>query len=161
MQRDRVAAIGLRMEQNLKSAGKDPIAYRRAGPDELRRIQPILDESKRILEQFEKVPDFMPALYFRMARCHADMNKKWEAIVVFNQILEEFPKSTVRELVVFSRLAMYADLGIAERTYAFSDDYLNEFPVGTACGRGWLYQRHHRDAEEGLVDRRSRTLKPR
>jgi tetratricopeptide (TPR) repeat protein len=133
MQKDRVAAIGLRMEQNLKGAGKDPIAYRRATRMN-EEIQPILDESKRILGEFEKVPDFMPSLYFRMARCHADMNKKWEAIVVFNQILEEFPNSSVRELVVFSRLAMYADLGIAERTYAFADDYLKEFVGGPHAG---------------------------
>jgi len=133
MQRDRIAAIALRMEQNIKGAGQDPIANQRARRMN-EEIQPIFDEAKRILAQFEKVPDFMPSLYFRMARCHADMNKKWEAIVVFNQILEEFPQSPVRETVVFSRLAMYADLGIAERTYAFSDAYLKEFPAGPHAG---------------------------
>jgi TolA-binding protein len=76
----------------------------------------------------------MPALYFRMARCHADMDKKWEAIVVFNQVLEEFPQSSVRELVIFSRLALYADVGQADRTYAFCDDYLKEYPKGSRAG---------------------------
>lgn len=137
LQKKRIAAIELRMEQNLKAAGvgpaKDPVKYN-AAVRQNEAIQPVLDEAKKILAQFEKVPDFMPSLYFRMARCHADMNKKWEAIVVFNQILEEFPQSPVRELVIFSRLALYADLGIAQRTYAFCDDYLKEYPKGSRAG---------------------------
>ena len=137
LQKQRIAAIELRMEQNLKSAGtgaaKDPVKYSQAVRQN-EDIQPVLDEAKRILAQFEKVPDFMPSLYFRMARCHADMNKKWEAIVVFNQILDEFPQSPVRELVIFSRLALYSDLGIAERTYTLCDEYLQEYPKGSRAG---------------------------
>jgi tetratricopeptide (TPR) repeat protein len=133
LQRQRIAAIELRMDQNIKAAGKDPVAYNRAFRTN-EEIKPVLEEAKKILAEFEKVPDFMPSLYFRMARCHADMNKKWEAIVVFNQILEEFPNSPVRELVIFSRLALYADLGIAERTYAFCDEYLKEYPSGSRAG---------------------------
>ena len=134
MQRDRIAAMKLRIEQFMKSAGKDPqkLAEAIRMNDEI--VKPRIAEAERILAQFEKAGDYMPALYFRMARCHSDMNKKWEAIVVFNQILEEFPKSPVRELVIFSRLSHYGELGLAERTYKFADEYLAEFPNGKHTG---------------------------
>ena len=133
MQQQRIGQIELRMEQNRKAAGNDPLANQRAFRLN-EEIKPVLEESKRILAEFEKVPDFTPSLYFRMARCHADMNRKWEAIVVFNQILQEYPKSPVRETVIFSRLALYSDLGFATRTYGLCDDYLREFPSGARAG---------------------------
>ena len=134
MQRDRIVAMELRLDQNLKAAGKDPIALSRAVRVNDEMIKPRLEEAKKILGQFESLPDFMPSLYFRMARCFADMDKKWEAIVIFNQILDKFPKTPVRETVIFSRLALYSDLGIADRTYRFCDDYLGEFPKGPHAG---------------------------
>ncbi len=130
MQRERIAAMELRVDQNLKGAGKDPIALARAIRVNDEMLKPRIEEAKKILEQFEKLPDFMPSLYFRMARCFADMDKKWEAIVIFNQTLAKFPQSPVREIVVFSRLALYSDLGIADRTYHYCDEYLAEYPKG-------------------------------
>lgn len=134
MQRERIAAMKLRIDQFMKAAGKDPqkLAQAIRMNDEL--VKPRIEEAERILAQFEKAGDYMPALYFRMARCHSDMNKKWEAIVVFNQILEEYPKSPVRELTVFSRLSHYGELGLAERTYQLADEYLAEFPKGKHTG---------------------------
>ncbi len=134
MQRDRIALIKLRMEQIMKAAGKDPQKLSQAIRTVDDAVKPRLEEAEKILAQFEKAADYMPALYFRMARCHSDMNKKWEAIVVFNQILEEFPKSPVRQLVIFSRLSHYGELGLAERTYKFADEYLAEFPRGKNVG---------------------------
>lgn len=134
MQKDRIAAIELRLEQNLKGAGKDPIALARAMRLNDEMVKPRPEEAKRILAQFEKVPDFMPALYFRMARCFADLNKKWEAIVIFNHVLAKYPQTPWREAITFSRLALYSDLGFAERTYTFADEYLKEFPKGQRAG---------------------------
>ena len=130
MQRERIAAMNLRVEQYMKAAGTDPqkLAQAIRMNDEI--VKPRIAEAERILAQFEKAGDYMPALYFRMARCHSDMNKKWEAIVVFNQILEEYPKAPVRELVIFSRLQHYGELGLAERTYQLAEEYLTEFPKG-------------------------------
>ena len=130
MQHDRVTAMELRISQNMKAAGKDPIALSSAVRVNDEVIKPRIEEAKKILDQFEKLPDFMPSLYFRMARCFADMDKKWEAIVLFNQILDKFPKSPVREVVVFSRLAIYSDLGVADSTYRFCDEYIKEYPTG-------------------------------
>jgi tetratricopeptide (TPR) repeat protein len=130
MQRERIEAMKLRVEQFTKAAGQDPqkLAQAKRLNDEI--VKPRIEEAERILIQFEKAGDYMPALYFRMARCHSDMNKKWEAIVVFNQILEEYPKAPIRELVIFSRLQHYGELGLAERTYKLAEEYLAEFPKG-------------------------------
>ncbi len=134
MQRDRIAQMKLRVDQLMKGADKDPQKLAEAIRMNEQVVKPRIEEAERILAQFEKAGDYMPALYFRMARCHSDMNKKWEAIVVFNQILEEFPKSPVRELVIFSRISHYGELGLAERTYQLSDEYLTEFPKGKNTG---------------------------
>jgi tetratricopeptide (TPR) repeat protein len=130
MQRERIAAMKLRVDQFMKAAGQDPAKLAQAIRMVDDVVKPRVAEAERILVQFEKAGDYMPALYFRMARCHSDMNKKWEAIVVFNQILEEYPKAPVRELVIFSRLQHYGELGLAERTYKLADEYLAEFPKG-------------------------------
>ncbi len=130
MQRDRITAMELRVTQNTKAAGKDPFALARANRVNDEMIKPRIEEAKKVLGQFEKLPDFMPSLYFRMARCFADLDKKWEAIVIFNQILDKFPKSPVRETAIFSRLALYSDLGLADSTYRSSDEYLAEYAKG-------------------------------
>lgn len=130
MQEDRIKAIQLRADQLLAQAKNDPKQTMQANRIIDETIKPRLAESKKILAEYLKVPDFMPSLYFRLARCQADLNKKWEAIVVFNQILEDYPNSPVRELVVFSRLALYVDLNVAERAYRYCDEYLQEFPTG-------------------------------
>ncbi len=130
MQRDRIKAIELRADQLLAAAKNDPKQTMRANDIINEVIKPRLVESKKILAEYERVPDFMPSLYFRLARCQADLNKKWEAIVVFNQILEDYPNSPVRELVMFSRLALYVDLNVAERAYTYCDEYLKEYATG-------------------------------
>ena len=129
-QKERVNAMEKLIEQNLKSAGKEPMLLMKAQRTNDEVVKPRLEEAKKLLTDFEKMPDYMPAVYFRMARCHADMNKKWEAIVVFNQILQEYPTSPLREVAVFTRLALYGDLGLATRTYALCDEYIKEFPTG-------------------------------
>lgn len=129
-QKDRIEAIEKLIEQNMKAAGKDPVLMMKAKRTNDEVVKPKLEEHKKLLAEFEKMPDYMPAVYFRMARCHADMDKKWEAIVVFNQIIEEYPSSSLREVCVFSRLTMYADLGLTTRTYALCDEYIKEFPTG-------------------------------
>lgn len=134
MQKERIAAMELRMEQGIKAAGKDPKALAAAQRLNEDYIKPRVEEAKSLLAKFEALPDFMPSLYFRMARCFADMDKKWEAIVVFNQILADYPMSEVREKVIFSRLALYADLRLAERTYTLCDEYLKEYPAGPHAG---------------------------
>jgi TolA-binding protein len=130
MQKTRIKAIEQRIEQMLAGAKDKPMETAQAKRVIEEAIKPRLEESKKILAEFEKLPDFMPSLYFRLARCQADLNKKWEAIVVFNQILEDYPNSPVRELVKFSRLALYVDLGVAERSYGYCDDYMKEYPTG-------------------------------
>ncbi|MEQ1853669.1 MAG: tetratricopeptide repeat protein, partial [Chthoniobacteraceae bacterium] len=42
----------------------------------------------------------------------------------------KYPQTPVRETVVFSRLAIYSDLGIADRTYRLCDEYLEEYAKG-------------------------------
>lgn len=174
MQKSRIKAIELRIEQMLASAKiapNAPAATAQANRiiDEV--IKPRLEESKKILAEFEKVPDFMPSLYFRLARCQADLNKKWEAIVVFSQILEDYPNSPVRELVTFSRLALYVDLNVAERAYQYCDEYLKEFPTGPHAAevlylrgiaamrkKDWFMgEKYFVDAIKGLSDLPERT----
>ena len=129
-QKDRIEAMEKLIDQNIKGAGKEPMLLMKAQRTNDEVVKPRLEEAKKLLAEFEKMADYMPAVYFRMARCHADMNKKWEAIVVFNQILQEYPTTPLREVAVFSRLALYADLGLTIRTYTLCDEYIKEFPTG-------------------------------
>ncbi len=171
MQKTRIKAIEQRIDQMLAATKGKPIETAQANRiiDEV--IKPRLEESKKILAEFQRVPDFMPSLYFRLARCQADLNKKWEAIVVFNQILEDYPNSPVRELVTYSRLALYVELGVAERSYAYCDEYLKEYPTGPHAAealylkgiaamrkKDWFMgEKFFADAVKGLADLPERT----
>ena len=65
-----------------------------------------------------------------MAKVWYDWDKKWEAIVVFERFLKEYPQAKEAESALYSTLVCYADLGRVATTQAMCERYLKAYPEG-------------------------------
>src|SRR4029453_10144263 len=63
---------------------------------EATRIEELVAETKKLQEQFEKAPDTTPALLLRTAKALYDSDRKWEAIVAYDELLLRYPETPER-----------------------------------------------------------------
>ncbi len=137
-QKDRITAVGKRMQDNTERAKGNPQAAMTA-VNANRELEEKLIEAKTLLGEFEKLPDFWPGMLFRMARVWYDWDKKWEAIVAFDQLRKDYPSAPECESALYSSLICYADLNRVQRTLKQCDEYLEKFPTGpNAATVGYL-----------------------
>jgi TolA-binding protein len=126
-QADRVADVQKKIEENM--------ALMRAKPEEAVqyagvhvRLNDELAKAKKIHEEAQKLPDFAPALLLRQGRAWYEWDKKWEAIVAFNRLVEKYPEAKERESGLFALLTTYADVNQPVRAQRLCELYLKEYP---------------------------------
>ncbi len=137
-QNDRIAGMDKRMAANLERARGDAQAYM-AATGANREIEQQQADAKKLLEEFEKLPDFMPSMLFRIAKVWYDWDKKWESIVAFDRLRGEFPEAKESEAALYSTLVCFADLNRSARTLQLCDEYLKKYPKGpNAATVGYL-----------------------
>ena len=73
------------------------------------------DDAQGLNFEFEKLPDFAPAMLLRMARCFYEMDKKWEAMVVYQEILNKYKDAASREPALFGMVVAGAEVGRPEQ----------------------------------------------
>jgi len=133
IQTERIAAMTRRMEANTEAGRKDPQSYL-AVTGANNEIKAEQDKATALLEEFQKLPDYWPAVLFRMGKAWYDWGKKWESIVVFERLLADLPDAAEREQAMYSILICYADLNRFESILKTCDRYLAEFPKGPNAG---------------------------
>jgi TolA-binding protein len=95
------------------------------------RLRTSLEEANQRRADFEKLPDFMPALLLRLASCYTQMDRKWEAIVADDELLRRYPDDpATREPALFSLIACSADVGRVAKAHDLAERYLKDFPQG-------------------------------
>ncbi len=129
LQRDRIAGMQRRIEQNMAAV--------RANPSEITQLAPVNNQIKenianaqKLLADFEKLPSITPAIYLRLGRCFYELDRKWEAIVVNQEILERFKDGPEREPALFGLIVALADVNQPERAQQRCQDYLRDFKNG-------------------------------
>jgi TolA-binding protein len=132
-QTDRIALMERWINANSHPDPRDPTLFLKA-QQQLERVKNAYAESKALLEEFLKLPDYGPSLMFRIARCWYDWDKKWEALVVFKKLLNDFPKTEEREMAMFEIVVTLADLNRIKSTQAACEAYLKEYPEGENAG---------------------------
>lgn len=134
LQRQRAATLERRIAANEAAAEKDAeggVALRAQNGE----LQAELDEARKLLADLEKLPDYMPGLLLRNARCWYGRERKWEAILVYERLLELYPKAAQeREAALFGCIICYADLLQAKTCRQLCAQYLAEFPKGEHAG---------------------------
>ena len=80
-----------------------------------------------MLADFEKLPSITPAIYLRLGRCFYELDRKWEAVVVNQEILDRFKEGPEREPALFGLIVALADVNQPERAQERCQQYLREF----------------------------------
>jgi len=129
----KIGTLSARIESNLKSAaGNPPLMAQMQVANSQLTLE--MDQAKKFLDEFSKIPDFEPALLLRIARCWYDSDRRWEAIVAFDRLYRRFPTAAEREPALFGMVTAAADVGSVKRCQKYCEDYLKEFPTGPNAG---------------------------
>lgn len=91
------------------------------------QLRAEIAEQKKLLEEFQKLPDFGPALLLRIGRCFYDMDKKWESIVVYDDFLKKYPEGEDRERALFALIVSSAEVNRIGKTRELCEQYLKEY----------------------------------
>ena len=89
-----------------------------------------IEENKKTMEEFEKLPDFGPAIMLRIAACFSQLDKPWEAIVVYNDFLERYPEDKNREAALYALTVASIEAGRGAKARELCEQYLKDFPQG-------------------------------
>ena len=87
-------------------------------------------DAKKLLEEIEKLPPILPPLYLRIASAFYDDDRRWEALVVYGDLMRRFPKSEEMESALYASLVAFAEINQPKRSLALCEQYVKQFPHG-------------------------------
>jgi len=132
-QKQRIALLGRRIAAS-KAAARIPKAEVTL-QSQISELEQVLERAQALLAEFEKLPDYMPGLMLRNARCWYGRDKKWESILVNDRIVDRYPEATKeKEAALFGNVICYADLMQIEACQQACERYLKAFPKGENSG---------------------------
>ncbi len=129
LQTDRINAMQRKVDENLAAARLDTSQFAQLAAvnsqlkGDITRIQQMLD-------QFQKLPTITPAIYIRLARCFYEVDRKWEAILVYQEIIDRYPKEPEHEPALFGLIASLAEVNQAKKAEQRCQEYLRDFKNG-------------------------------
>ena len=129
LQNERIAGMQRQIEQNLAAARVDRSNITQLAPANNQLKESIADAQK-LLGEFEKLPSITPAIYLRLGRCFYELDRKWEAIVANQEILDRFPEGPEREPALFGLIVALADVNQPKRAEERCEQYLRDFKNG-------------------------------
>lgn len=129
MQNERIAAMQKAIDDNLAAARADPSQVGQLGAVTA-QLKGDIARAQQQLAEFDKLPNITPAIYVRLARCFAETNRKWEAVVVYQELLDRFPAAPEREPALFGIIVALADVSQGRRAMARCEEYLRDFKEG-------------------------------
>ena len=138
LQNNRIARMQRRVEENLAAVRANPADITQLAPANNQLKQSIANAQK-LLAEFEKLPSITPAIYLRLGRCFYELDRKWEAIVVNQEILDRFKTGPEREPALFGLIVALADVDQPQRAEERCEQYLRDFKDGpNAATVGYL-----------------------
>ncbi len=129
LQNNHLAAMQRAIEENLAAARANPSQFGQLAAAN-NQIKSDMEQTRKLLEEFQKLPSITPAIYIRMARCFYELDRKWEAIVVYDEIVDRFGQIPEREPALFGLIASLSDVGQAQKAEERCEQYLREFKNG-------------------------------
>lgn len=133
-QKQRIGSLERRIAVNKANAARNPQAEVTL-LSQNSELQTALEQAKALLAEFEKLPDYMPGLMLRNARCWYGRDMKWESILVNERLMERYPQAAAeKEAALFGNILSYADLMRIQTCQELCVRYLKEFPKGENVG---------------------------
>jgi len=124
-QKERIAAT----DRKIKELAAQPTGNPQVGGSK-QEVEASQAEAKKLLAEFEKLPDYWPAVLFRMGSAYYESGQKWEALVVFDRLLVEHPDGPDGERALYASLICSSELFRVGRTLRLCQEYLRKYPQG-------------------------------
>lgn len=96
--------------------------------DTIRRVNARLEQSKASLGQLEKLPTYDATLRYRLAYTFQERGGAWEAALLYEDLIANYPESPERENAYFGLVRAYSDAGRFEKTREAADRFLRAYP---------------------------------
>jgi tetratricopeptide (TPR) repeat protein len=106
--------------------------------DAIRRLNSRLEQAKASLAEVEKLPGYDATLRYRLAYTFQERGGVWEAALLFEDLLANYPESEERENAFFGLIRCYADAGRFDKVRDSVDRFTRAFP-GSKFGPQALY----------------------
>jgi len=130
LQNDRIAELQNRVEENLAAIHTNPTQITQLTTVN-NQLKASMANAKKLLGEFEKLPSITPAIYLRLGRCFYELDRKWEAVVVNQEILDRFREGPEREPALFGLIVALADVNQPQRAEERCEQYLRDFQNGS------------------------------
>lgn len=99
-----------------------------ADSDNVRRVEARIKATKEALEEIGKRGDYDATLYYRLGHTFLLRGGAWEAAIVLERLLKEFPQSQEREQASLELVRAYADSGRVDRMREALDEFMRNIP---------------------------------
>ena len=129
LQNQRLATQQKHIDDNLVKGRADPSSFGQIATIN-NQIKAEMAQTQKVLDDFQKLPSITPGLYIRMARCYYELDRKWESVVVYQELLDRFPKVPEREPALFGLILALADVNQAAKAQQRCEEYLRDFKDG-------------------------------
>ncbi len=129
LQTDRIRNMQQKVEENLAAARLDPSQFAQLAAADM-QLKTDIARTQQMLDQFQKLPTITPAIYIRLARCFYEVDKKWEAILVYQEIIDRYPTEPEHEPALFGLIASLAEANQAKKAEQRCQEYLRDFKNG-------------------------------
>ena len=116
-----------RMERQL-AAQKSMFRGSVTDADSVRRVETRIKATKTALDEIGKREDYDSTLYYRLGHTFLLRGGAWEAAIVFERLLKEFPQAEERELAYSELVRAYADSGRVDKMRTAMDDFMRSAP---------------------------------
>lgn len=138
LQTERIAAFQRQIEENLAAVRANPAEITQLAARN-NEIKQQIASAQKLLEEFSKLPTVTPAIYLRLGRCFYELDHKWEAVVVNQEILDRYKDSPEHEPALFGLIVALADVNQPKRAEERCEEYLRDFKKGpNAATVGYL-----------------------
>ena len=117
-----------RMEAQLASLKQQNSASIEA-LENVQRIEGRITATKKALDEINKRADYDATLFYRLGHTFLLSGGPWEAALIFQRLLKEFPESSEREQAYSEWVRAYADSGRVEKMRAALDEYMRATPA--------------------------------
>lgn len=133
LQKERIAALEKKISSNKASLQTNPKAVIEVNAANM-RLQGEISDLRKVLDQFEKMPDTTVPVRIRQAKAYEEMDGQWETILIWESLADAAdPK--VKEDALFSIGSAYYNLARPQDAIPALDRYLASFPTGKYAGQ--------------------------
>ncbi len=118
------------LKESLESEKKQPATQSASANARIADLENSIEANEAALKGFRELSGFDESVWFRIARAYSTAGRPWEAYLVLKHMLEEFPKSPLRESMMSLWIYSMADIVPYKETQQACMQYLKEFPKG-------------------------------